>query len=87
VSEHSKAKNQKFVSPFCQLIYLAMENKSIVWIKYSGGKTPGEVRPIQPQQWINHNVSFIAQCLRSSKEKRYMVYKIVDARLHSWIEE
>jgi hypothetical protein len=42
-----------------------------VYIRYTGGSTPGEVRPVEPRAWKVKPFSFKAFCFRERCEKTY----------------
>jgi hypothetical protein len=95
VSKHNNAKLRALKRKIIEEIYTAINSKTMLWIKYSGGKTPGKVRPVQPLDWIrsgkekrNKYSRFYANCCcpdctstgEANMKKEYKLIKVVDAR-------
>jgi len=72
LASHQKKKSENPASknPFQDIINSAIIEKKTIFIKYMGGKTPGEVRPVLPVGWLTFGVSFEAICQTSGIKKK-----------------
>lgn len=60
----------------------AMKDSTALFLRYSGGLTPGEIRGIRPKKWINRPTKFVAGCMNSNIDKTYLLSRVLSLELN-----
>jgi len=101
-SEHNKAKHSYRSPPCLDLIAAAIRSRAdeerkrqtilpsnegtTLYILYMGGKQPGTVRPIIPQNWVTTNIMFCALCVHTGQLKNYKIASVIKASTEFFTE-
>lgn len=79
--EHQEAQVRKYNMPHVEQLNSAMKDGKTLYIKYRAETSNGvAVRPVRPLRWVKAQHSFQGYCLHESKEKRYLVFRILEVR-------